>query len=202
VPGDFSSAAAWLVAAAIHPDAEIRIEGVGLNPSRTALVDVLTAMGARLTVEAADDVVGEPVGAISARGGATLRPISLGTDDVAPVIDELPLIAVAMAAADGTSEVRGAQELRVKESDRISAMTVALTNAGAHVEELPDGWRISRGRQAFANVRTHGDHRVAMAMAIAGWTGIASAVDLDDPACVAVSYPSFWDHARQIGALE
>src|SRR4051794_7412467 len=202
VQGDFSSAAAWLVAAAIHPDAEIRIDGVGLNPSRTALVDVLTAMGARITVEGADDVVGEPIGAISVRGGATLRPISLGRDDVAPVIDELPLIAVAMAAADGTSEVRGAQELRVKESDRISAMTAALTNAGAHVEELPDGWRISRGRPAFANVRTHADHRVAMAMAIAAWTGVASAADLDDPQCVAISYPSFWDHARQIGALE
>jgi 3-phosphoshikimate 1-carboxyvinyltransferase len=202
VPGDFSSAAAWLVAAAIHPDAEVGVEGVGLNPSRTALVNVLTAMGARITVERADDVVGEPVGSISVRGGATLRPISLGAGDVAPLIDELPLIAVAMAAADGTSEVRGAQELRVKESDRISTMTAALSNAGAHVEELPDGWRISRGRPAFANVQTRADHRVAMAMAIAAWTGVASAADLDDPQCVAISYPSFWDHARQIGALE
>lgn len=202
VPGDFSAAAAWLVAGAIHSDAAISVDHVGLNPSRTALIGVLRAMGADISVHALPlDAVGEPAGEIVVRGGRRLRPIDLGPDDIAPLIDELPLIAVAMAAADGTSEVRGAAELRVKESDRIATMTAALGAAGARVEELPDGWRIRRGEPRDASVATQGDHRIAMAMAVAAWTGIAGAVDLDDPRCVGVSYPSFWRDARLIGAL-
>ena len=201
VPGDFSSAAAWLVAGAIHAEAVLDIEGVGLNPTRSAIIEVLRTMGARIDVEDVAEVAGEPVGNLRVAGGGSLRAVSLGPDDVAPLIDELPLIAVAMAAANGTSEVRGARELRVKESDRISAMAAALTAAGANVEELVDGWRIRRGRLLDAEIVTHGDHRIAVAMAVAGWTGIAKSVTLDDPACVAVSYPSFWDDARSIGAL-
>ena len=106
-----------------------------------------------------------------------------------------------MAAAEGTSEVRDAAELRVKESDRISAIGAALTAAGAEFEELPDGWRISRGEPREAKVATHRDHRIAMALAIAGWTGVATSVELDEPDCVAVSYPSFWRDARSIGAM-
>jgi 3-phosphoshikimate 1-carboxyvinyltransferase len=200
-PGDFSSASAWLVAGALHADAHVRIEGVGLNPTRTALIDVLRAMDANIEATVNEDRAGEPVGDIVVRGGRTLRAISLGEDQVAPLIDELPLLAVAMAAADGTSEVNGAQELRVKESDRISAIGAALTAAGANFEELPDGWRISRGTPRAARITTFGDHRIAMALAIAAWTGVASSVQLDDADCVAVSYPSFWTDARSIGAL-
>ena len=201
VPGDFSSAAAWLVAAAIHADTDVRISGVGLNPTRTALIDVLRAMGAHIDLSVGQDRAGEPVGDVLVHGGRTLTAISLGAADVAPLIDELPLLAVAMAAAEGTSEVRGARELRVKESDRIAAIGAALTAAGANFEELEDGWRISRGTPRDAQVVTHGDHRIAMAMAVAAWTGVAASAELDDPDCVAVSYPTFWRDARLIGAL-
>jgi 3-phosphoshikimate 1-carboxyvinyltransferase len=204
VPGDFSAAAAWLVTGAIHPHASIEAQHVLLNPSRTALIDVLREMGADIAVDqgSAAGAIGEPTGGIEVRSGRRLRAISLGAADIAPLIDELPLLAVAMAAADGTSEVRGARELRVKESDRIAAMVAALTAAGAHVEELDDGWRITRGQPLDAEIVTHGDHRIAMAMAVAGWTGVARSVVLDDPACVAVSYPSFWNDARAIGAMQ
>ena len=144
IPGDISSAAAWMVLASIHPDASIALRRVSVNPSRTAVIDVLRRMGADIRVEQFE-FVGEPVGEIEVRGGDRLRAISLTADEVAPLIDELPLLAVAMAAADGTSEVRGAGELRVKESDRISAIGAALTAAGANFEELPDGWRITPG---------------------------------------------------------
>lgn len=201
IPGDFSSAAAWIVAASIHPDAEVHLSDVGLNPTRTALLDALRSMGADIMRRTDNDEVGEPSGEIVVRGGTSLHAIDLGPDAVPSLIDELPLLAVAMAAADGTSEVRGAAELRVKESDRISAMAAALAAAGAHVEELPDGWRISKGRARDARVRTHGDHRVAIAMAVAACTGVASCVELDDAECVCVSYPSFWDDARSVGAF-
>lgn len=201
VPGDFSSASAWIVSGALHADANIRLTGVGLNPTRTALIDVLRGMGASIDTTLTDERAGEPIGDIAVRGGQRLRAVSLAADDVAPLIDELPLLAVAMAAAEGTSEVRGASELRVKESDRIATMVAALSAAGARVDELPDGWRISAGRPLDARVTTNGDHRIAMAMAIAAWTGVASSVELDDPDCVAVSYPSFWRDARSIGAI-
>jgi len=201
VQGDMSSAAAWLVGGAIYPNSNITLRYVGLNPSRTGVIDVLRAMGADIVVdEIPATLLGEPIGDVYVRGGERLRPVSLSEADVAPLIDELPLLAVAMAAADGTSEVRGASELRVKESDRISAMAAALTAAGAKFEELPDGWRIAPGKPREANVVTHGDHRIAISMAIAAWTGVAASVVLDDADCVAVSYPTFWSDASLVGA--
>jgi 3-phosphoshikimate 1-carboxyvinyltransferase len=158
-------------------------------------------MGAAIATEVTGEPSGEPVGNIVVAGGQKLHAISLGADQVAPLIDELPLLAVAMAAADGTSEVRGAAELRVKESDRIAAIGAALSAAGADFEELPDGWRIRAGTPRDARITTHGDHRIAMALAVAGWTGIARSVELDDLDCVAVSYPTFWSDARSLGAL-
>jgi 3-phosphoshikimate 1-carboxyvinyltransferase len=199
VPGDFSSASAWILAGALHADAGLLITGVGLNPTRTALIDVLRAMGADIEVGHEGEQAGEPVGSIRVRGGSSLSAVTLGGADVAPLIDELPLLAVAMAAAHGTSEVRGASELRVKESDRIAAMAAALTAMGANVEELEDGWRISAGRPLDATVVTHADHRIAMAGAVAAWAGVARSVVLDDPECVAISYPTFWHDARLIG---
>ena len=200
VPGDFSSAAAWMVAATLHPDADVRLVGVGLNPTRTALLDVLREMGADIEVvqtQAADD--GEPAGEVLVRSTRGLRAVAVAKDRVSALIDELPLLAVAFAAADGTSEVRGAAELRIKESDRIAAMAGALSDAGARVEELPDGWRIGRGHSRAAAVSTRGDHRVAMAMAVAAWSGVAQGVTLDDASCVSVSYPSFWRDAASVG---
>jgi 3-phosphoshikimate 1-carboxyvinyltransferase len=199
VPGDFSSAAAWLVAATVHPDALVTLESVGLNPTRTALVDILREMGADIAVTQTSDEGGEPAGDIVVRS-AKLHQTSVGADQVPALIDELPLLAVAMAAADGTSEVRGAGELRVKESDRIATIAAALVAAGAKVEELPDGWRIRRGRPHEAQIETRGDHRIAIASAVAAWAGVAKSVTIDDPACVAVSYPTFWADAEAVSS--
>ena len=198
VPGDASSAAAWLVAGALHPDAELRLEGVCLNPTRLAIVDVLRAMGAQIDLHEAAGDGPEPVGDMTVRGGGRLHAIQLGADDVPGLIDELPLLAVAMAAADGTSELRGAGELRVKESDRIATVVAGLEAIGANVEELPDGWRVRRGEPRDAAIRTQGDHRVAIAFALAGATGVAASVHLDDADCVAVSYPGFFDDLAEL----
>jgi 3-phosphoshikimate 1-carboxyvinyltransferase len=200
VPGDFSSAAAWIVAATLHPNAELKLSGVGLNPTRTALIDVLREMGADIDATVTTSEGGEPAGDIVVRS-ARLRATSVSSSQVPALIDELPLLAVAMAAADGTSEVRGAAELRVKESDRIATIAAALRAIGAEVEELPDGWRIRRGNTRSARVATAGDHRVAMAMAVAAWVGLAESVTLDDPNCVVISYPSFWRDAVEVGAV-
>ncbi|HKZ92547.1 MAG TPA: 3-phosphoshikimate 1-carboxyvinyltransferase [Candidatus Limnocylindrales bacterium] len=194
VPGDISSAAAWLVAGALHPRGDIRLVGVGLNPSRRGIIEVLRGMGADIEVRMADGAADspEPVGDIIVRGGRALRPIDIAGDRVADVIDELPLIGVAMAAAEGRSEVRDAAELRVKESDRIALVVENLAAIGAQVEERPDGWIVARGSARDASIRTAGDHRIAIAFAIAALTGVGGTVSIDDPACAAVSYPSFW----------
>jgi 3-phosphoshikimate 1-carboxyvinyltransferase len=199
VPGDFSSAAAWIVAATLHPDALVTLTGVGLNPTRTALIEVLREIGADIDAIITANDGGEPVGDVTVRSAVDLEAVSIGPDRVPALIDELPLLAVAMAAAHGTSEVRGAGELRVKESDRIGAMTAALSAMGANVEMLPDGWRISRGQPADAKVATRADHRIAMASAVAAWSGVARSVLLDNPGCVDISYPSFWRDATALG---
>lgn len=202
VPGDISSAAAWLVAAAIHPDAEIRIPGTGLNPTRTAIIEVLREMGALIEVAGRAEDGPEPAGDITVRSAGRLRPVSIAGSQVARLIDELPLLGVAMAAAEGWSELRDAGELRVKESDRIAVMIANLRAIGAQVEELRDGWRVRRGTPREARIATHGDHRVAISFAVAALGGIASAVILDDPACVDVSYPTFWKHLAAMGATQ
>jgi 3-phosphoshikimate 1-carboxyvinyltransferase len=200
VPGDFSSAAVWLVAATIHRNAAVTLKGVGLNPTRTALIDVLREMGANISVSATRHEGGEPVGDVSVRSAGRLRALSVAPAAVPALIDELPLLAIAMAAAEGTSEVRGAGELRVKESDRIATVVAALDAIGAEVDEMADGWRIRRGNTRSARVRTAGDHRVAMAIAVAAWAGLAESVVLDDADCVAISYPTFWRDAATLGA--
>ena len=200
VPGDLSSAAPWLVAGALHPDADLTMDGVGLNPTRTALVDVLRRMGAEVEAEVTDASGPEPVGRLRIRGGAPLSPVTIGGDEVAALIDELPLLGIAMAAAGGASELRDAGELRVKESDRIAATVAGLEAIGASVEEAPDGWRVGRGKPRSARIATRGDHRIAFAFAVAALTGVASAVELDDPDSVAVSYPSFWADLAAVSA--
>ena len=192
VPGDPSAASAWLVAAAIHADAELTMAGVGLNPTRLGLVGLLQRMGVQIETHLTDVSGPEPVGDIIVRGGSPLRAVTVGGGEVADLIDELPLVAIVMASVDEPSEVRDAGELRVKETDRIAAVVAGLEAIGAQVEELPDGWRVRRGSPQVARVTTHSDHRIAIAFAIAGLTGVASAVELDDPDCVAVSYPDFW----------
>jgi len=200
VPGDISSAAGWLVAGALHPDAHIIIEDVGLNPSRTGIIDVLRDMGAdiRVASDGPTEDCPEPLGTITVDGGHPLHAIDLSGDRVADIIDELPLIAVAMAAADGVSTLRDAAELRVKESDRIALVVENLKAIGALAEEREDGWVISRGAPRLAAIRTEGDHRIAMSFAIAALTGVGGTVDIDDPHCAAVSYPTFWTDMERL----
>jgi 3-phosphoshikimate 1-carboxyvinyltransferase len=149
-------------------------------------------MGAQVEMTVSDASGPEPRGDLRVRGGRPLRAVTIHGDEVAGLIDELPLIGIAMAAAEGGSELRDASELRLKESDRIAAMVAGLGAIGASVEELPDGWRVRRGQPRDARIATRGDHRIAIAFAVAALAGIASAVELDDPDCVAVSYPGFW----------
>lgn len=198
VPGDISAAAPWLVAGAIHPDADITLASVGVNPTRTALVDLLRRMGADVEMTITDGSGPEPIGDLRVRGGAPLSAVQIHGDDVAVLIDELPLVGVAMAAADGESELLDAGELRVKESDRIAATVAGLRAIGAEVDELPDGWRIRRGAPRDARITTHGDHRIAIAFAIAAASGVAASVELDDAECVSVSYPGFWDDLARV----
>ncbi len=158
VPGDISSAAFWLAAAALHPDAELRIRAVGLNPSRTAVIDVLREMGADITVDERDPTGPEPVGDLVVRGGAPIHGIRIDGARVADLIDELPLLAIVMAAADGPSELHDAGELRHKESDRIALVVDGLRAIGVDAEELHDGWAV-RPRGPSSESAGRGTHR-------------------------------------------
>ena len=203
VPGDPSAAAFWLVAAAITPGSDVTLPGVGVNPTRTGVIDVLRAMGARITESNPRRAGGEPVADLRVRHGP-LRGATIEGDVVPRAIDELPVIAVAAAVADGPSEIRGAEELRVKESDRIATTAGLLRAFGAGVDERPDGLRIHGGAHLRgAQVDAGGDHRLAMAAAVAalaaGPAGEAVSL-LDGAEAVAVSYPGFWaDLARLAG---
>jgi 3-phosphoshikimate 1-carboxyvinyltransferase len=198
VPGDISSAAAWLVVGALHRDAEIRLRNVAVNPTRLAIVEVLRRMGAAIELIPGRTAGPEPVGDLVVRGGRPLRSIELAGREVAELIDELPLLGVAMAAAEGTSQLRDAAELRVKESDRIALVVRGLRAIGADADELPDGWRVRGGTPRDAEIETAGDHRIAIAFAVAATCGVASGVTIDDPGCVDVSYPGFWDDLRSV----
>jgi 3-phosphoshikimate 1-carboxyvinyltransferase len=189
VPGDVSSAAFLVVAALIVPEAFIHVENVLLNPRRTAFLDVLRRMGAHVDsgVRRTDP---EPVGWLEARTsrlkGAEVRP-----EEVAGLIDEVPILAVAAACADGELVVRGAGELRVKESDRIAALSEGLRRLGADVEEFPDGLTVRGGRPLVGGtVRSHGDHRIAMALAVAGLAASGD-TEIEGAACIAISFPEF-----------
>ncbi len=192
VPGDFSSAAFWIVAAAASEGSEVVIDGVGLNPRRTALLDVMRRMGATIDVEM-DSESWEPIGTIRVRG-AKLKATEVGGDEIPNLIDELPLVAVAGALAEGVTVIRDAAELRVKESDRIATMAKNLTAVGVAVEETDDGMRITGGGDIVGGVtvESFGDHRIAMAMAVLGLYA-QNPVQINDIACVATSYPRFWE---------
>jgi 3-phosphoshikimate 1-carboxyvinyltransferase len=193
VPGDFSSAAPFLVAASIVPGSELVIQGVGLNPRRAGLLDVLLRMGARIQVFNRRTVGGELVGDLEVRA-ASLVATEVAPEEVPLLVDELPLFALAAAHARGNSRVRGAEELRVKETDRIQTVTTALRAIGVRVEENPDGFRV-RGvpaRPKGGRVDAAGDHRIAMVGAVAG-VASREGVELQGPEAVAVSFPGFYD---------
>ena len=197
VPGDISSAAFWLVAAAVQPGSELVIKGVGLNETRTGILKVLLRMGAQITEDIREGADGEPCGTLTIRGGG-LRGTVIAGDEIPNVIDELPILAVAGALAHGTTLIRDAQELRVKETDRIAAVVENLQRFGVAVRELPDGMEITgSGGQALvgAKVTSFGDHRIAMACAIAGLFSEGESV-ISDVDCVGTSYPGFAEHLR------
>lgn len=190
VPGDISSAAFLLVAGTIAPDAEITVSGVGVNETRAGILDALESMGARIARSGAAPVAGEPVADLTARSTA-LRGAHVGGPMIPRLIDEVPVLAVAACMAQGRTRITDAAELRVKESDRIRAVAIELGKLGARVTEAPDGLEIEGGaRLRGACVRSGGDHRVAMALCVAGLVADGETV-VEDTECIGTSYPGF-----------
>ena len=191
VPGDPSSAAFFVALAALASSGELTVRDVGINPTRTGFLDALRQMGARIDIADIRDGGGEPVADVAVRPGM-LRGIEVGSEQVPALIDELPLLACVASRAQGDTRITGAEELRVKESDRIGAVVANLRAVGARVEELPDGMVIEGSDAPLTGrITTHGDHRLAMAFGILG-TLPGNQIVVDDPDCVAVSFPGFW----------
>ena len=202
VPGDFSGAAFFLVAGSLVPDSELRLEDVGLNPSRTALLDVMDDMGADITVENERVQGTEPVGDVTVRT-APLSGVEIGGRLIPNLIDEIPILAVAAACAEGRTEIRDAQELRVKETDRLHAMAENLNALGAEVQEREDGLIIDgNGPNLLSTtVRSFGDHRIAMAMGVAALVAHGS-TSINGADCAKVSFPGFWDELARLTSFE
>lgn len=199
LPGDFSSAAFLIVAALVIPDSQIVLRGVGLNPTRTGLLDALLSMGADIRVLAAAQAHGEPLGDLQVHA-SPLQGIAVDGPLVARMIDEFPIFAVAAALAEGTTVVRGAGELRHKEADRISALCMELRKLGVDVRETADGFEIRGGRPIRgAVVQAHGDHRLAMALAVAGLVA-ATPVTVQGGGAVSESFPAFVRALQGLGA--
>jgi 3-phosphoshikimate 1-carboxyvinyltransferase len=193
VPGDFSAAAPFIVAATLLPGSELTIHDLGLNPRRTGLLDVLGRMGARITVFNRHKSAGEPVGDLEIRA-AELTATAVTAEEVPRMVDELPLFALAAASAHGESKVEGAQELRVKETDRIETVTTSLRALGIRISASDDGLGV-RGvpsRPKGGGMSSHGDHRIAMLGAVAGLAS-REGVELQDAQAVAVSFPGFFE---------
>jgi len=192
VPGDLSAAAFFLVGATIVPDSEVTITGVGVNPTRTGLLEVLHEMGADIRLVNRREQAGEPVADLLVRA-SSLRGIHIGAERIPQTIDEFPILCVAAAVAEGETIITGAEELRVKESDRIAAMAEELTRMGVGLTERPDGLIIQgsrRRRFRGASCNSHGDHRVAMSLAIAGLLADAP-TNIEESACIETSFPGF-----------
>jgi len=197
VPGDISSAAFFLVAGCLAARDGLTIRGVGVNPTRTGLVDMLRLMGADLHVQPIEAPGGEPLADITVRA-APLRGVVLPPELVPLAIDELPVFFIAAACAEGQTTVTGAAELRVKESDRLAVMAEGLQAVGVSCELLADGMRIQGGGLRGGRVHSHGDHRIAMAFAVAG-TRATEPIRIDDVANVGTSFPGFAALARSVG---
>jgi 3-phosphoshikimate 1-carboxyvinyltransferase len=197
IPGDISSAAFFLVAAAMIPDSDVVIRNVGCNPTRDGIIEILRRMGAVIQLVNEHAEAGEPVADIRVVGGP-LKGIDVGPEWATRTIDEYPVLAVAAALADGVTTFSAVKELRYKESDRIAAMTEGLRRLGVEVEEREDGMTIQGGsRLSSAKVRSFGDHRVAMALAIAGLS-TDGGMEIDDANCVDISFPGFFGLLDQI----
>jgi len=192
VPGDISSAAFWLVAACCHPSARIRVQGVGINPTRTGVLDVLQAMGVRIRRENIREEGGEPLADLIAES-SDLVGTEISGDIIPKVIDEVPVLALAACFAKGSTVIRDAAELRVKESDRIQATVKGLSSLGAKIEERPDGMLVQGVGQLTGNeCHSDGDHRIAMTMGIAGLLARGETVVVGAETA-SISDPDFWD---------
>jgi 3-phosphoshikimate 1-carboxyvinyltransferase len=199
VPGDISSAAFWLVAGAITPGADLTVQNVGLNPSRTGVLDVLAQMGARIELLNGREVAGEPVGDLRVTHGP-LQAFTIGAELIPRLVDEIPVLAVAACYAEGISRVSGAEELRVKETDRLAVMARQLGAMGARIEEFADGLTIEGGVPLHgADVDSETDHRVAMSLAVAAQVAHGP-TQLHRPEAAAVSYPGFWEDLERLQA--
>jgi 3-phosphoshikimate 1-carboxyvinyltransferase len=196
VPGDFSAAAFFIVGATVVPGSDVTIQQVGINPTRTGLLEVMARMGADIQLLNRREEAGEPVADIRVKS-ARLRGVAIGPDLIPQTIDEFPILCVAAAVAEGETIISGAEELRVKESDRIATVSAELRAMGAQITEKPDGMVVRglgtaefNGRLQAAHGRSHGDHRVAMSLAIAGLTASAPTL-IDETACIETSFPAF-----------
>jgi len=198
VPGDLSSAAFFIVGACLASDKGVTLRNVGVNPTRTGVIDILRKMGAKIDVATSPTAKGgEPTADIRV-ARSRLKGIDIDASDVALAIDEFPVLMVAAACAEGVTRVSGAEELRVKESDRIRAVVDGLAALGAKVEEKPDGMIVTGGPLKGGEVDSHGDHRIAMAFTIAALmtTGPVRVLDTRN---VATSFPGFTEHAARLG---
>jgi 3-phosphoshikimate 1-carboxyvinyltransferase len=201
IPGDISSAAFPLVAAALIPNSKVTVENVGVNPTRTGVLDVLRAMGADITLNNKREQEGEPVADVTVRS-ADLLGVEVGGDTVVRALDEFPVLAVAATQARGTTRVRDAAELRVKETDRIAAVVAELRALGARIDPLPDGF-IIEGPTPLRGVvmDSHGDHRLAMALAVAGLIAKGETV-IENAECIPDSFPGFVELMRKLAGSE
>jgi 3-phosphoshikimate 1-carboxyvinyltransferase len=197
VPGDISSAAFFLVAAQITPGSELLLKNVGVNPTRSGIIDILQQMGGSIELLNQRELSGEPVADLLVRY-SSLRGIEIGGELVPRAIDEFPVVSVAAVFAEGETLIRDAKELRVKETDRIAAVCDTLGKIGGVVEPLEDGMRIlGTGRLSGGEVSSYGDHRIAMSMAIAAQAA-TGATTIEDTGCTATSFPDFWDLLSQV----
>ena len=198
VPGDISSAAFFLVLGAIMPNSQITVTNVGINPTRTGIIDVLKDMGADITLENVHTSAGETVADITVRS-SSLKGTTVGGDIIPRLIDELPIIAVAAVFADGQTVIKDAQELKVKETNRIRAVVDEFNKCGIDITETDDGMIINGGKSVHgADFKTYGDHRMAMSLTVLAQLADGEST-LDDSDCACVSYPTFFDDFYKLG---
>ena len=198
VPGDFSSAAFFIIGALLIKDSDITISGVGINPTRTGLLSALKEMGADIELYNIRNLSGEPVADIHCKGGSDLKAINITKEKIPALVDEFPVLCVAATQATGTTTIRGAEELRVKESDRIKTMATELKKMGAEIEEFDDGLSI-HGKSSLkgVSIESYGDHRIAMAMSIAGLIADGTTT-IHGVSSVNISFPGFFEILRRL----
>ncbi|MEH7613826.1 3-phosphoshikimate 1-carboxyvinyltransferase [Gottfriedia acidiceleris] len=197
VPGDISSAAFFLVAGSIVPNSEILLKNVGVNPTRTGILTVLERMGANITLEDEKVVNGEPIANIRVKS-SNLKSTVIGGAEIPTCIDELPILALAAALADGETIIKDAEELRVKETDRIQTVVTELSNLGVSIEATKDGMIIQGNSSLIgANVNSHGDHRMGMMLSIAALLAKGDTI-IENTECIAVSFPNFKEQLNEL----